>query len=665
MASSANQENKKVVGYGSSSCTFRPPLNCSERNIKLRNNINKSRVISQITDLASADLKVNMVHKLRLSGLEEKLLNKYFILTPLPLESNLKQKDLRRGESLPLRQCTPNINSETLKKLEPQCPIYEKFLHQPNRMLYFNNGGNDLEKLKKEEELQYYINWLANFLNIFEGVKLLIDNNVIHFDIKRANIISNPSSISGIGFRLIDFDMAKHITDLNDINNCMWFDFLNDNIWKKIIGVALVIPLNCYLIYCFKIIEMKKRRDNGKRYYDNFVLRQYPNLEGLLSLDDNNPSQFKEQLKNFFRVVLTNFSLFLNNPYLTNKCLLGFYTEFFGGIDSFKQSKLEQFYEVIDNFDSNTSREQLNKIYRHIDLYSIGLCLLEFCFQNNNGYKLREEGRNYIQETILQFIIHNKLLNQDLIPDDNFNIDIVIRNYNILLQLLQTDYENALVNYQLMMAAQPQPQAQAQPQLVAAAEEAQTPEIIYLQYVELASLKEKEIFEKLNNYTMLVQLAQESASKEPQFYLYYMNMVRTSAFEIATEQESYINYIRLAGEKAIEIGTIAQQYYQSSYNEQFNQHSLQYIQLAKVAEVNLERAQQIYLHYISLVQEAEAEIQRISHQSLQLAASNNTSSHMNMTGGFKKSKKFKKSIKKTLKKHFIKGFNKSKKHKKK
>lgn len=661
MASSANQENKKVVGYGASSCTFRPPLDCAEPNIKLRNNINKSGVISQITDLASADLKVNMVRKLRLSGLSEELLNQYFILTPLPLEINLEQKDLRRGESLPLlRQCTPNINSKTLKKLASQCPIYENFLqHQPTRMLYFNNGGNDLVKFKKGEELHYYINWLENFLNIFEGVKLLIDNNIIHLDIKRANIVSNPV-ISGKGFRLIDFDMARHIDEFNLINNYIWFDFLNEHTWQNFNErVALVIPLNCYLIYCLKIIEMKKRRDAGHVAYDErVVFMKYPNLKGLLLLDDYN---FNEQLKKFFIRVLRNFiKNFLNNHYLTNKCLLGFYTEFFGGIDSFNQSKLKQFYEVIDNFDFNTSGEQLNKIYRHIDLYSIGLCLLEFCFQNDNGYKL--EGRNYIQEIILQFIIHNKLLNQDLIPDDNFNIDIVIRNYNILLQLLQTDYENALVNYQLMMAAQPQPQAQ--PQLVAAAEEAQTPEIIYLQYVELASLKEKEILQEINNYTMLVQLAQESASKEPQYYLQYMNMVHTSAIKIATEQESYINYIRLAGEKAIEIGTISEQYYQSSGNEQFKQ----YIQLAQEAEVNLERAQQIYLQYIQLAHEAEAEIQRISHQYLHVAAANN-SSYMNMTGGYKKFKKskkfkkFKKSIKKTLKKHFIKTSHKSKKHK--
>ena len=435
MASSANQENRKVIGYGASSCTFRPPLECADHNIRLGNNNLRKPVISQITDLASADLKVNMVHKLRLDRLGEEILNQYFILVPLPLESSKTKENSRREKILPLRQCPPRLNNE---RLTEQCPIYSNFLHQPTSMVYFNNGGNDLTKLTKEEELLFYFNWLVNFLNIFQGVKILIDNNIIHLDIKRANIVYNPR-IPEKGFRLIDFDMANKIDQLKESDNFMFFNFLNIDIWKNFNNnhIDLVIPLNCYLIYCFKLIELKKNKINDSQLRK--LIENYTYLEYLLKLDDYN---FKNQMKLNFIKILQNYHLFLNfEPHtLKNNCLFGFYTEFFGSVDYFKEFKTEQFYTVIDADDSPT---ELTKIYRHIDLYSLGLCLLEFCFQNDTKYKLRNEGRNEIQDVILQFIFNNKLLHQDLIIDDNFDIDTVIENYHTLLQFLRAALEQS------------------------------------------------------------------------------------------------------------------------------------------------------------------------------------------------------------------------------
>ena len=281
----------------------------------------------------------------------------------------------------------PNIDLTELSSMFP-------FIEKPS-MLYFENGGSNLTKFIKTD-----IHWLIKFRNILRGVEFLIEKNIVHGDIKFGNIVFNP--LKNTDFKLIDFGIARTMETIS--SNPQFYNFTEDN-WRSFVGIDLVIPLNSFLIYCHYVITK-----NLKERFD---------------------------IIGFFSLILQNYRLYFKKEHYY-KILENFYQEFFPDFNYFyeKEAEISKLLSPERPRIYTNENIKLESIMQHIDLYSIGLCLLRFCFQNLI-YRKKEERTN-IQEAVLTFIYVNKLLHQDLTPDDNFNINVVCENYDTLLKALES-----------------------------------------------------------------------------------------------------------------------------------------------------------------------------------------------------------------------------------
>lgn len=111
----------------------------------------------------------------------------------------------------------------------------------PFKLVTIPRGGEDLSKLEVPPEDIY--DFFTGFINIFDGLILLHENNIAHLDVKPANIVAEKNSDSSYNIRLIDFGLSRK-TDTKDFLE-MFYDQ----------GVFMNYP---YWAYDLRLIELKK-----------------------------------------------------------------------------------------------------------------------------------------------------------------------------------------------------------------------------------------------------------------------------------------------------------------------------------------------------------------------------------------------------------------------
>jgi serine/threonine protein kinase len=100
----------------------------------------------------------------------------------------------------------------------------------PFKLVTIPRGGEDISKLEVPPEDIY--NFFTGFINIFDGLILLHENNIAHLDVKPANIVAEKNSDSSYNIRLIDFGWSRK-TDTNNVGK-MFYDqgvFMNYTYW--------------------------------------------------------------------------------------------------------------------------------------------------------------------------------------------------------------------------------------------------------------------------------------------------------------------------------------------------------------------------------------------------------------------------------------------------
>ena len=172
------------IGKGVNGCAFKPPIKCSpsfDNDPLLKDHILK---ISKLMDIHHAKKEMKIYSNLGLNEIKEA--SKYFIVNPY--------------------QCPPD---ENFKIDKTKCPVK---IDTPSLLIY-ENGGIDLyQYLKNNNHMRGqakdadFLFILKCLLNIFEGVRVLNEKRIFHFDIKEDNIVLGKENKD---YKLIDFGNAK------------------------------------------------------------------------------------------------------------------------------------------------------------------------------------------------------------------------------------------------------------------------------------------------------------------------------------------------------------------------------------------------------------------------------------------------------------------------
>jgi len=161
-----------VIGEGSYGCIHSPALKCKDKPAFNKNFVSKSLLKSD------AELEKNHINFIK--KIDPKF--EYHLNTPT--------------------DCVLEDNATNKKALE-QCSIFNK--KDNIRLLIMENGGINLEDYSRQIKTreQAMIFWIK-VQKVIKGVKLYIDNGIIHNDIKAQNILFNEKTQK---INLIDFGL--------------------------------------------------------------------------------------------------------------------------------------------------------------------------------------------------------------------------------------------------------------------------------------------------------------------------------------------------------------------------------------------------------------------------------------------------------------------------
>jgi serine/threonine protein kinase len=178
------QRGGKYVGQGTYGCGFYPALRCAgsvER---------EPGMFSKLMEEDTARDEFQQNKLLRLVDPEQK-----YLLYPLKF-CRVNRLFLNKGD--------PNNNTSRCEG------IFENIKNE-GFLLFFKNGGPDLSK--KNIAAGEYAAFFRDLLQLFEGLALLHQNNVVHLDIKEPNIVYETISAEppAFHFRYIDFGLSRDV----------------------------------------------------------------------------------------------------------------------------------------------------------------------------------------------------------------------------------------------------------------------------------------------------------------------------------------------------------------------------------------------------------------------------------------------------------------------
>lgn len=306
---------------------------------------------------------------------------------------------------------------------------------KPNDKVYqiiYEYGGIDLYELFKNPKLLYKINivdFLANFINIFEGVHILNSNNLYHTDIKPDNILFNftNNKFYLIDYGLLtDFDYIYDLHSIHDFNNKVLDFYPNEfNILAYIIFTSNPTEKNIDYIHLnfnslYKniledlFIQIKKKFVNIK----NNHIKQLFNLIELINIKKDNLDDIKDIYTNFIKTFTKDKSLlidiitnpnyyFINNEVITDKA-----------------------ENIIIHNNINLICDNSNNIKTKIDVYMLGITIF-YIILNIYIHLDEKNGIFNIPLGLFDLIAHMI----DLNPCSRFNIKTALEQYKKIFSI--------------------------------------------------------------------------------------------------------------------------------------------------------------------------------------------------------------------------------------
>ena len=300
----------KVIGEGTYGCVHEPSLKC-----KYKKNVNYDDKISKIMKKRNAKDELDEYEKITK-------------IDPM--------KDFYLGKPT---ECFPKIDIKNKKAIN-KCDSFNERDINSYKLLIMKNGGNSLEKYGKilQDRKATRVNvkkmelYLIELHRLFYGLREMIENNIIHHDLKPHNIVynENETRLNFIDFGLMDdklniIDQAKR-SDYN-LGIPYWYFpmelmFLNKNNYNFIANM----PSDKRRNYITKLFDKNFQDMNAhsKIFYDylpktiningkNENLQAY-NLQNLIksitfNINHNNYNEFLEKSLNTIDIYGTGVAL--------------------------------------------------------------------------------------------------------------------------------------------------------------------------------------------------------------------------------------------------------------------------------------------------------------------------------------------------------------------
>ena len=182
----------KIIGKGSYGCVHKPSLKCKKNNINYENKISK---VMEYNDALDELEEYEEIKKIDPN-------HKFYLGEP--------------------QSCLPDNTTENIEAIT-NCKFKKNRKFEELALLIMNDGGMNLETFGKSvqhlenttENREKIESFWIEMHNIFIGVKLFLDNNLIHHDLKAANIVYNPEN-NKIYF--IDFGLMKNKLELKKLS---------------------------------------------------------------------------------------------------------------------------------------------------------------------------------------------------------------------------------------------------------------------------------------------------------------------------------------------------------------------------------------------------------------------------------------------------------------
>jgi tRNA A-37 threonylcarbamoyl transferase component Bud32 len=224
---STNHDTVKFINQGTYGCVFRPAINC-------KGNLLKPNFITKIqSEKANSDKETKIGYKIK----KIKGYSKYF--APILKTCNISLANIKNDE---IKKCdfidnhTTKIISNKMKYVGDKT-LLDYFIHILEEKLV----NNTYLRISNSSNVQKCIEAIFDcYLHLLEGIELLEENNIVHYDLKENNIMFDETQDYPI---IIDFGLSFETSNLHNSNH---------QLYKKL-DEAFYVYAPDYKTWCFEI----------------------------------------------------------------------------------------------------------------------------------------------------------------------------------------------------------------------------------------------------------------------------------------------------------------------------------------------------------------------------------------------------------------------------
>jgi serine/threonine protein kinase len=359
----------KVIGEGSYGCVHKPSLTCKDKTVNYNGKVSKY--------MNNRAARTEMKEYSAIQNID-------------------KDADYYMGHPIYCKVDETNpININAIRECEEGKEILnENKMVENNTLLIMKDGGLDLhefvKKYKDEEKTQELQEKIEKFWmechRLLKGLRVFINNQFVHHDIKPQNIMYNESENR---LNYIDFGVSQNMKNIIETSNAN--SYIRAKFWWNY-------PPEMRFYHKKEYMEFFTKSDDDKsELYLNY-LNSYNTNRNV-----NMPSTFSNTFKMLFG--------YIENPKTVEKQLK---TKFF--------EDLEEFF-INDSYTKRNYMEFLGDSTITIDIYGLGVSLM---YVLTNTPHLIDN--NLFEEL---YDIFYKMMHPNLL--ERYDIDVLIQDYEFIL----------------------------------------------------------------------------------------------------------------------------------------------------------------------------------------------------------------------------------------